>query len=180
MSHEAKSRILEEIVIELRKKSLEIPANILSDLKSARTLMNIRGVDSKGIGETEPQIDQYLATVEAYLITEAEKKFAPEKVEKWITTLDLASCESCVTIVKKKEEIRMIPGIPRDKKWIRVEPIEGWPMEKLEQMVTKAKLNSRRDDDGHLIVFGSDEAIKGFVKRISKPTVTHTGTNSPT
>ncbi len=168
MSHVAKSRILEEIVIELRKKGLEIPPNVLSDLKSARTLIKIQGADSKGIGDTEPQIDQYLATVEAYLVTEAEKSFAHEKVEKWLTALDLASCESCVTVVEAKEEMRMIPGIPRDQKWIRVEPIESLPMEKLEQLATDSKLGFRRDEDGHLIVFGSDETVKGFVKKISR------------
>jgi hypothetical protein len=169
MSHVAKSRILEEIVIELRKKSLEIPANVLSDLKSARTLMQIQGVESKDRGETEPKIDQYLAMVEAYLVTEAEKRFDAEKVDKWLTALDLASCESCVTVVKEKEEMRMIPGIPRDQKWIRVEPIENLPVEKLEQLAADANLGFRRDNDGHLIVFGSDEAVKNFVKRISKP-----------
>ena len=171
MSHVAKSGVLEEIVIELRKKGKEIPPNVLGDLKSARTLMQIEKADTKGVGETEPKIDEYLGMVEAYLITEAEKNFPPEKVEKWLTALDFASCESCVTIVEEKEEMRMIPGIPRDQKWIRVEPIEALPIEKLEKMATEAKLGFKREKDGHLIVYGSDEAVKGFVKKISKSAV---------
>ena len=169
LSHVAKSKILEEVIIELRKKRLEIPANIMSDLKSARTLMKIEKADPRGRGETEPKIDEYLGSVEAYVMTEAGKQFGQEKVEKWLAALDLASCESCVTVVDEKEEMRMIPGVPRDQKWIRVEPIESLPIEKLERMATEAKLGFRREKDGHLIVYGSDEAVKGFIKKISKP-----------
>lgn len=170
MSHVAKSRILEDIIIEIRKTGRDIPLNVLSDLKSARTLIKIQGTDTKGIGETEPRIDQYLSKAEAYLITEAEKSVAPEKVQKWLTALDIASCETCVKVIDTKEEMQMIPGVPRDQKWIRVEPIENLPLEKLEKLASDAKLSSRRDNDGHLIVFGSDEAVKGFIKKISRPT----------
>jgi hypothetical protein len=50
MSHVAKSKILEEIIIEIRKKGLEIPPNVMSNLKSARTLMKVEKVDPKGQG----------------------------------------------------------------------------------------------------------------------------------
>jgi hypothetical protein len=170
MSHVAKSRILEDIIIEIRKTGRDIPLNVLNDLKSARTLIKIQGTDSKGAGETEPRIDQYLSKAEAYLITEAEKSVAPEKVQKWLTALDLASCDTCVKVIETKEEMRFIPGVPRDQKWIRVEPVGNLPLEKLEQFASEAKLGSRRDSDGHLIVFGSGEAVKGFIKTISRPT----------
>jgi hypothetical protein len=42
-------------------------------------------------------------------------------------------------------------------------------LEKLEQMATDAKLDFRREKDGHLIVYGSGEAVKGFIKKISRP-----------
>lgn len=168
MSHVAKSKLLEEIIIELRKRKIEIPANVMADLKSARTLMKIQKADSADKGETEPRIEMYLYNVETYLMSEADRLFPPEKVEKWLTALDLASCESCITVEAPKEENRMIPGIPRDQKWIRVEPIERLPVERMEEMATEAKLSFRREKDGRLIVYGSDEAVKGFIKEISK------------
>lgn len=168
-SHLAKSKLLEEILVALRKKGKQIPENIMSDLKSARTLMQVENVDLKDRGETEPKIDQYLANVEAYLISEAETNFEPEKVEKWLTAMDLASCETCITVEPQKQEMRMIPGVPRDQKWIRVTPIASLPVEKLEKMATEDGLGSRREKDGHLIVYGSDQAVKGFIKKISKP-----------
>jgi len=168
MSHIAKSKILEEIILELRGKGLQIPANVLTDLKSARTLMKVEKADARGGGETEPKIDQYLGNVEAYVITEAGNQFPTEKVEKWLKELDLASCDSCITIVKEKEEMRMIAGIPRDQKWIRVEPIESLPLEKLEQMATDTKLGFRREKDGRLIVYGSPDCIKSYLRKMTE------------
>jgi hypothetical protein len=167
MSHVAKSKLIEEIIIELRRKGLEIPANIMSDLKAARTLLVVEKVDLKGKGATDPQIDQYLNNVESYVVTEAEKRFPPEKVKKWLTELDLASCESCVTIVAPKEEMRMIPGIPRDQKWIRVEPIATLSSEKLEKMAEATNLSVRKEKDGHLVVYGADKDVKEFVKKMT-------------
>ena len=51
----------------------------------------------------------------------------------------------------------------------RVEPIDNLPVEKLEQRATEANLVFRREKDGCLIVYGTDEAVKGFIKKISKP-----------
>ena len=169
MSQLNRSKILEEIIIELRKKSLEIPVNVLSDLKSARTLMKVEQADQKGHGETSPKIDEYLAGVEAYLVTEAGKCFPAEKVDEWLRRLDLASWDSCAIVEDEKEETRFIPGLPRDQKWIRLEPIAGFPIPKLEQMATETHLSFREEKDNHLTVYGTAEAIKEFIKKISKP-----------
>jgi hypothetical protein len=169
MSRVAKSKILEEIIIELRRKGLQIPAQVMTDLKSARTLLQIGKADSRGRGETEPKIDEYIGSAEAYIMTEAGKHFAAEKVDKWMTALNLASCESCATVEEETEEMRMIQGIPRDQKWIRVEPIASLPIEKLETLATETKLGYRREKDGHLILYGTQENIKEYVKKMTKP-----------
>jgi hypothetical protein len=169
MSHIAKSKVLEEIIVELRRKGLMIPTNVMSDLKAFRTLMIVEKVDPQGHGATEPRIDAYMSTVEAYAISEAEKLFPPEKVRDWLAALEKASCETCIPPTKHpKEEIRMIPGVPRDKKGVRVTPIKTLPIEKLEEMATENNLTSRRDKDGHLIVYGDDKDVKEFVKKMTK------------
>jgi hypothetical protein len=168
LSHVAKSRLLEEIIIQLRKKGIEIPSNVMSDLKSARTLIKIEKADAKGSGETEPKIDQYISNVEAYVITEAGRYFSAEKVEKWLSALDLASCDACVSIEEPTEETRFISGVPRDQKWIRVEPIASLPVATLEEMAKETKLGFQREKDGHLIVFGTPENISTFVKKMTQ------------
>jgi hypothetical protein len=171
-SYVARSKILEEMIIELRKNGFNIPPNVLSDLKSARTLMKVTDASKKDLGETAPQIDQYLSSAEANLVTEAGKLLSAEKVEDWLKKLELASCETCVTIVEPKEESRFMTGVPREEnqKWVRVEPIAGLPMEKLEQMATETNLGFRRDSDGHLIAYGNQEDIKKFVKKMTAQT----------
>ena len=169
MSHVAKSKILEEIIVELRKKRLQIPANVMTDLKSARTLLQIEKADSRGRGETDPKIDEYIGSVEAYVMTEAGKHFAAEKVNQWMSALDLASCDSCVTMEEEQEEMRFIPGVPRDQKWVRVEPIASLPVEKLEKLAAETKLSYRREKDGRLIVYGTQENIRDYVKKMTKP-----------
>ena len=140
----------------------------MSDLKSARTLMKVEKVDPKGQGETEPKIDQYISSVEAYAITEAGKLFPGEKVDKWLTALDLASCDSCVTIEEPKEEMRFIPGVPTRPKMDTCRTNQRvLPIEKLEKMATENKLGFKREKDGHLIVYGTDENIKIFVKKMT-------------
>ncbi len=166
MTHATTSRVLEEMIIELRKKGLLVPQNILTDLRAARSLMNVESADQKGHGETTPKIDEYLSTVEAYLVTEAEKVLPPEQVDEWLRRLETAGCDSCS--IPEKEEKRFIQGIPRDQKWIRVEPLENMPLEKLEELAAEANISFREEDDGHLIVFGNAEDIKKFVKRMTE------------
>jgi hypothetical protein len=59
MSHVATSKILEEIIIEFRKKGLTIPENVMSDLKSARVLMKVMDASQKDRGETAPKIGEF-------------------------------------------------------------------------------------------------------------------------
>jgi hypothetical protein len=170
MSHVATSKILEEIIIEFRKKGLTIPENVMSDLKSARVLMKVMDASQKDRGETAPKIDEYFGSVEAYLVTEAGKYFPPEKVDGWLKKLDLASCDSCITVEEAEEESRFIPSVPRDQKWIRVEPITSLPIEKLKQLATETNLSFRTEKDGHLLVYGTAEAIKEFIKKMTTQT----------
>jgi hypothetical protein len=166
MTHTATSRTLEEMIIEFRKKGMLVPQNILTDLKSARVLMRVENADQKGRGETAQKIEEYLSSVEAYLITEAQKTFPPEKVDEWLRRLDAASCDTC--LVPEREERRFIRGIPRDQKWIRIEPLENTPLEKLKELATETNLSFRDENDRHLIVFGSTDDIKNFVKKMTE------------
>lgn len=176
MSYDDRSRILEAIIIELRKKNITIPEKVLGDLKSARVLVKVIGASQKDLRGTAPKIEEYLGSVEAYLITEAQKHFAPEKVDAWLRFLDqtmTSQCSSCTqTCVVDKPESgsRFITGVPRDQKWIRVEPLPSLPLEKLEELATQTNLGFREEKSGHLIVYGQAEDIKAFVKKMTAQT----------
>ncbi len=166
MSHLAVWKVLEEMIIEFRKKGLPVPVTVMNDLKSARTMIKIVNVD-EGRGETIQKIEEYLGNVESYLVTEAQEKFEPEYIDEWLRRLEEASCETCE---KKEKETRFISGLPRDQKWIRVEPLASLPPEKLKQLAEETNLSSSAQEDGRLLVYGKAEDIKEFVKKMTEQT----------
>jgi hypothetical protein len=163
-------KILEEIIIEFRKKSLPVPENVMSDLKSAKTLIKLMDSDSRGQGEIAPKVEQYLSSVEAYVVTEAQKSFPPERIDEWLRRLSGSSCDVCAGQAKPaatEEEHRFVPGVPRDQKWVRVTPIASLPEAKLEQLAKESGLSTKVEKDGHLIIHGTSEGIRDFVKRMT-------------
>lgn len=166
MGHLAVWKVLEEMIIEFRKKGLPIPATVMNDLKSARTMIKIMNVGASR-GETAQKAEEYLGNVEAYLVTEAQKQFASEYIDAWLRRLEEASCEICE---EKGEESRFISGLPRDQKWIRVEPLASVPLEKLKQLAKESNLSWSLQENGRLLVYGKTEDIKGFVKKMTGET----------
>ena len=77
-------------------------------------------------------------------------------------------CQTCriESDSKGKEETKFVTGVPRDKKWIRVEPLASLPSEKLKQLAAETSLSFREEKDGYLLVYGSAESIKEFVRKM--------------
>lgn len=157
-------KVLDEIIIEFRKKGLTVPHNIMNDLKSAKVMITIMDADESR-GETAPKIEQYLRSVEAYLVTEAQKTFAPTRIDAWLIRLEEATADICES--EKEKETKFISGIPRDQKWIRVKPLDSMPLKKLEQLAEETSLSCRVQDDGRLVVYGKSGDIREFVKKMT-------------
>ena len=169
MGHLAVWKVLEEMIIEFRKKGLPIPVTVMNDLKSARTMIKLSSVDESR-GEISQKVEEYLGSVESYLVTEAQKHLAPEYLDGWLRRLEEATCDVCETEEKGKVESKFISGIPRDQKWIRVEPLASLPVEKLQQFAGETNLSSRVQEDGRLLVYGKAEKIKEFIKKMTEQT----------
>jgi hypothetical protein len=165
-------KILEEIIIELRKKGLTTPETVMSDLKSAKTMIRLIDAAEEGRSEIGPKIEQYMASVEAYLITEAQKCFPSERIDEWLRRLQGSSCDVCVGQPKSTAagESRFVLGLPRDQKWVRVTPITSLPPEKLKQLAEESNLSVKPEENSHLIVYGKAEDIKEFIRKMTKQT----------
>ena len=163
MGYSAMWKVLEEIITEFRKKQLPIPERVMNDLKAAKTMIKIVNADS-GHGENSLKIEEYLGSVEAYLVTEAQKHFTPESIDTWLKRLEMANCEICE---EKAEESRFVAGVPRDQEWIRVEPLDNLPVEKLKQLARETNLSTSIQTDGRMLVYGQAEDLKEFVKRMT-------------
>jgi hypothetical protein len=163
MNYFAAWKVLEEIVADFRKRGIVIPAEIMSDLRSAKTLINVLKADPNRV-DTSQKVDEYLLNVESYLISEGQKMFGTKYVEEWLKRLDEASKK---ILEKEEEETKFVPSVPREHKWIRVKPSTELPIEKLKTLAKEAHLSYNVQSDGYLLVYGEDECIKEFVKKMA-------------
>ncbi|MDH7477875.1 MAG: DUF2096 family protein [Candidatus Bathyarchaeota archaeon] len=164
MGYLAVWKVLEEMILEFRKRGITIPAEVMDNLKSARIMIKILKADPTR-GETMQKIEEYLSNVESYLISEGQKEFGVEYVDKWLKRLDEASMRFPDL---EEKETRFVPGLPRDQKWIRVKPSAELPIEKLELMAKELNLLCELQSDGCLLVYGGDSCLKEFVKKMAK------------
>ena len=164
MGYLAVWKVLEEMILEFRKRGITIPVEVMDNLKSARTMIKILKADPSR-GETMQKIEEYISNVESYLISEGQKKFGVEYVDKWLKKLDEANIRFPDL---EEEETRFVPGLPREQKWIRVKPSAELPMEKLKLLAKELNLSCELQGDGYLLVYGEDERLKEFVKKMAK------------
>ncbi|MEM3874411.1 MAG: DUF2096 family protein [Candidatus Bathyarchaeia archaeon] len=162
MGYLAVWKVLEEMITDLRKKGVAVPAAILNDLRYARTLINVLKADPTRL-ETSQKIEEYLNNVEAYLISEGQK-FGDKYVEGWVKRIEEASRK---VLEEEEGETRFVPGLPREKRWIRVKPSENMPVEALKALASELNLSSEVQSDGCLLVYGEDERLKAFVKKMA-------------
>jgi len=163
MGYLAASRVLEEIVTTLRKKGIAIPADVMNDLKSARTTIDfLRSGASPE--ESIPKIEGYLGNVEAYLISQTEKTCGSDVADRWLKRLDGARKQ---TNDEDEKKTRFVRGLPREGKWIRVKPSLQLPVVKLKMMAEESNLKYSLQDDGSLLVYGKSSQIKDFVRKMT-------------
>ena len=163
MNYLAAWKVLEEMITDFRKKRVVVPAEIVSDLKSAKTLINVLKADPSRV-DTSQKIDEYLLNVESYLVSEGQKMFGTEYVEEWLKRLDEASRK---ILEKEEEETKFIPSVSREHKWILVKPSTELPAEKLKTLAEESHLSYNVQNDGYLLVYGEDSHIKEFIKKMA-------------
>jgi hypothetical protein len=154
-------KVLEELMIDFRKKGMTIPPHVTSDLRSAKTLMNILKAENRQ--ETSKKIEEYLFKVESYLIYEGQKKLGEKHVKNWLSRINRARSK----IPEEKEEVRFISGVPREHNWIRVKPLAKVSLEKMKYLADNSQLSYKMQNDGSILVYGKIERIKEFVKKIA-------------
>jgi hypothetical protein len=159
-------KLLEDMMLDLRKKGVSIPTNVMEDLRAAKSMIKLSCMEGSR-GEAIQKTEEYLANVEAYLLTEAQKTMGSETVDQWLRQLEDAGTEVCE---EPKQEGNFVTGVPRDQKWIRVEPINSLPTERILQIAKEQNLTVNPQKDGRLVVFGQPEDLKNFLKKMTTET----------
>jgi hypothetical protein len=164
MSYDEKWKVLADLLTELQKRGEKIPAAILNDLRSAKTMIQVLKADPTHT-ENISRIDTYLRSVESYAIFAAEK-LGTETVEEWLKKL------KDTKTVKKKEDraagSRFSLGVPRDKSWIRIKISDDTPLGDVKNLVKESKLSCKMQENGYILVYGNEKNIKSFVRRMAE------------
>ncbi len=163
MNYEENWKVLADLFTELRRKGEKIPADVMNDLRSAKTMIQILKADPTHI-ENIPRIETYLGSVESYAIFVAHEKLGTEFVERWLRKLEKAKRVK----IEEKEEAppRFVPGLPRDKNWVRIQISEDAPRKDVERLVKENRLSCKMQKNGYMLVYGNGESIKSFVKNL--------------
>jgi len=163
MGYLAVWKIQEEMVADFRKRRKTIPEKTMNDLKLARTLIKMLKANTNQ-EDTIQKIETYLTNVESYLVSEGEKLYGTKYVDEWLKRLNEASKKKTEP---EQEETRFVPGLPRGQKWVRVKPSTELPAEKVKMLAEKSGLLYKMQSDGNLLVYGKDEQVKNFVKKMA-------------
>ena len=164
MGYEEAWKVLADLIVELRKKGDTIPANVMNDLRSAKTMIQVFKADTTHI-ENLSQIETYLENVESHLFIVAEEKYGAKFFEEWMEKLSQAR--------RKVEEIeetvsKFVPGLPRDKHWIRVQISKDIPRKEIEKLAKEEKLSCEIQKNGYMLVYGDTESVRSFVKTLAE------------
>jgi len=166
MGYEERWKVLADLLTELRRKGEKISTDVMNDLRSTKTMIQILKADPTHI-ENIPRVETYLGNVESHLIFAAQEKFGSEFVERWMKKLE----EARITVkVEGKAEAppRFVPGLPKGKRWMRVQISEDTSQEDVERIAKENKLSCKMQKNGYMLVYGNSESIKTFVKKMAE------------
>ena len=164
MRYEEKWKILSDLLTELQEMGKKTPADVMNDLRSAKTMIQVLKVDQTRT-ESRSRIDTYLRNVESYTISTAEK-LEKKIAEEWLKKLE--GKKRAETAEKTEATSRFIPGVPRDKNWVRIQMVEDIPLEILKKLVKDNDLSYKTQKDGYIIVYGNGINVKNFVKMMAE------------
>jgi hypothetical protein len=175
MAYEKIWEILENLMLVLQKKSRKIPKEVLRDLKSAKTMINISKAESETRAETIMKIETYLSNVETHLLILAEE-LGKDLADEYMGQIHNARSEIREDLEKKslqretEPKSRFVSGIRRNEHWIRIHISEDIAKEHVEKVAEELDLNCKMQNEGFLLVHGDQDKIKKLVRKIAEET----------
>lgn len=156
-------KLLEDMMLDLKKSGTNIPDKVIEDLRSAKSMIKIGCMPDSG--DAIQKAEELMGNVEAFVVTEGQRVFGDEKVDGWLRQLGATNVEVCETCRKSAVvEDKFVTGVPRDQKWVRIEPMGDITAEKVMLIAKEQNLQVRKQPDGKLVVYGQPETLKVFLK----------------
>jgi hypothetical protein len=171
VGHASVWKVLDEMIADFRKRGTNVPSETVSNMKTAKTIIKIVQNNAE-CGEDLQKIEQYLGTVQVYLVSEGEKRFGQKYADEWLAQIDEASRK---VSDEEEEKKRFLPGLPRQQSWIRIAPSAELSLQKLETLAREHGLSYTEQAESIMLIFGAKENIKDFVKKIATERKLKTG-----
>ena len=165
MDYEAVWKVLSDLSVELQGAGEEIPPEVIKNLNLAKTLVGILKVDPENIDGLR-MIEEHLSSTESYLITVAQRRLGSRRAGEWERRIAEARRE--LSKVGYKPVRRFIPGLSRDRSWVRIKPPDEVPMDRVKALAGEDGLEARVQEDGYLLVCGDKGRIRRFLSRIAR------------
>ncbi|NLB76563.1 MAG: DUF2096 family protein [Crenarchaeota archaeon] len=156
-------KVLEEMMLELKNSGVIIPVKVVEDLRAAKSMIHLIYTDG-GHSDTLKKTEEYLANVESFVITEGQNLYGADEADKWLRRLEDANIES---LEKSTSPDKYIVGVPRDQRWVRIEPTGEVTAETVLLVAKDHCMQARMQSDGKIVVCGQPENLKAFVKKIA-------------
>ena len=157
-------KALESLIAEFRRRKIEIPGEVMVSLRSAKTMISVYKADLSHLEHTL-DIENYLLDVESNLINLAKEKLGQAFMQDWLRKLENARKEEAQL---EAQPSRFISSRPRGVHWIRILPSEDILKENVKRLAGELKLGCKMQKDGYMLVYGSKEVIKEFVKKMAE------------
>jgi hypothetical protein len=163
MNYESVWRLLEGLIVELKTKGISIPPELVDDLKSAKTLTSIYNTEST-TSNVASDIALYFERVEPSLLSLAESEIGKEYANAWQNRIDKARIQAPE---KAAVRSRFVSGISKGDHWIRIKTSNIIADSDLSESLKKLNLSCRQQEDGYLLVYGSEENVKTLIREVS-------------
>jgi len=154
-----------DLIRDLKRRGEPIPPQIMNDLRSAKTMMEIAKIDKFNL-DVVRRIEEYMSNLEAYLLPIARESLGKEYADMLMDKI--AEAQRNMTVSEQKSEKRFPVGVPRDKHWIRIKPTEEMPLDVIRQISAEFGLEHDIQDDSYVLIYGDKEQIKKFVKKTAR------------
>lgn len=162
-------KLLDDMIIEFRKRGESIPLNVMEDLRAAKTMIQVWKADPKRT-ENIPSIEAFLGNVESYLIFTGQEKFGTDFADRWMEKLRDAKKTIRTGQVEEAWEpaSKFVAGLPRGKKWVRVQVSPETPKSEIKKSAAESGLLTKTQTDGYILVYGEEDKLKLFVQKIGE------------
>ncbi len=159
---------LAELTTAIAKKSRRLQPEIIAELRSTRSLINILKTASKQVDledDVVPRIEAQLLNIKSNLVSKAAN-LGEEFLSLWMGKLQQVYTETAE--VKQTKSRRFIPRIARNQYWMRIKITNKTPIELIKDVSSMFDVSIKQLDDEHILVYSDKKVVHNFVKETAK------------